>query len=117
MSYFDNNTLTEIEGLYTTIQTREKQEIFKIGIKKFENKYIGIITFSSSDLWQIGEEKFTLIPTSIKNTYSIKYYTEDKSLIQTLCTLEESLILNVNMFSNEMSIDQNETFVKLYPLR
>ena len=117
MSYFDNNTLAEIEGLYTTVQTREKQEIFKIGIKKFENEFKGIITSSSSDAWQIGEEKFTLVPTSIKNTYSIKYYTDDKSLIQTLCTLEENLILNVNMFSKDIGIDQNETFVKLYPLR
>jgi len=113
ISYFDNNKIDGIEGIYKNMTNNTHSISYKIGIKKYGYKYKGIIIETTSKIWKIGEVKCIFEPTAVKNYYSAKFYMRDKTSIETFASLEHSAMLKLNIPSSNENVEL--FFIKLYP--
>jgi S1-C subfamily serine protease len=112
--YFSQNSLNEIEGIYKSVQNAT-QTYYKIGIKKYEDKYKIIIIEAEVKAWKPGEVKGYLEPTSSDGIFSAKWYLADKDSQETFLTLENGgfFLLIRNPLTGETIKD---AFIKMFPI-
>lgn len=111
--YRNSQDLNAIEGIFNTYNTVELS-FYRIGIRKRDDAFIAVILESDNPLWKKGEVKAYIEATGIENTYSIKWYLEDKKEVRSLCTLENGSILKFELKKNGKS--KFLSFIKTFPL-
>ena len=119
MSYYENNIIDDIEGIYKYIKDSDldKNTHYKIGIKKYGYKYKAIIIESGSNpIWKNGEVKFILEPSAVNNIFSCKYYMGNKTETETFCTVKNKVFLEIDVNTKDKSgKNLKSNFLKLYP--
>ena len=109
---FDSKQIDPIEGIYKTY----KSEInYKVGMFKVGELYKAIIIESDISHWKKGDVKAIFESTAAQGVFSIKFYNENKILIETFANLEGGLI-TVELKNSEGE-DANIKFLKLYPIK
>jgi hypothetical protein len=108
--YLDSNKIEPIEGIYKSYKS---EEFYKIGIIKVDDIYKAILLESNKSNWVNGEIKAEFESTAVEGVFSIKFYNENKILIETFANLEGGL-LTVEL-KNPEGEDINMKFLKLYP--
>ncbi len=109
---FDSKQIDPIEGIYKTY----KSEInYKVGIFKVGEQYKAIIIESDISHWKKGDVKAIFESTAAQGVFSIKFYNENKILIETFANLEGGLI-TVELKNSEGE-DANIKLLKLYPIK
>lgn len=109
-SYYDTNKIDLIEGIYKSYKS---DEYYKLGIIKVNDIYKAIILESNKPIWEVGEIKAEFESTAVEGVFSIKFYNQNKILIETFANLEGGLI-TVEL-KNLEGEDTNMKFLKLYP--
>ncbi len=112
-TYFDNNVLDPIEGIYQSYQD-DNSNFYKIAIQKSNGTFKVIVIESELPQWKQGEIKAYLEPSSMQNLYSVKWYLANKSFIQTFCSLENNAVLSVEL-RNRNNEKELSKFIKMYP--
>lgn len=112
--YFDKANLEPIEGIYKSYESRLIGHLI-FAIKKYEKGYKAILIESENKNWVVGEIKATLKPTSIKNLYSTKWYTDYKLLHETFSKIENGGFLSVELRNSKNGQKEISKFVKTYP--
>ncbi len=112
-SYYDNNTLDPVEGIYQSYQS-ENLGFYKLAIKKEAGNLKVIVVESELPQWKVGEVKAYLEPSSISRVFAAKWYMGNKAPYQTFATLEANAILSVELL-NRQNQKQDSKFIKLYP--
>jgi len=112
--YFDTNTLDEIEGIYKSYQT-DQLGYYKIGIKKYGNKYKAIIIESEGYFWKQGEIKAIFEPSSMKGFFSTKWFMNDKTPFQTFGNIDNEAILSIEFKDVKTGEKIQDKFIKMYP--
>ena len=115
MAYFDSSSIDEIEGVYKSYQS-DQLGYYKIGIKKYENKYKAIIIESDNYLWKAGEVKAVFENSSMKGFYSTKWYMGDKTPYETFGFMENSALLFVEFKDAVTDEKRTDKFIKMYPV-
>jgi hypothetical protein len=109
-SYYDTNKIDLIEGIYKSYKS---DEYYKLGIIKVDDIYKAIVLESNKPIWEFGEIKAEFETTAVEGVFSIKFYNQNKILIETFANLEGGLI-TVELINPEGE-DTNMQFLKLYP--
>ena len=99
-----------IEGIYKSYKS---DEYYKLGIRKVDDSYKAIVLESNKPIWKIGEIKAEFESTAVEGVFSIKFYNQNKILIETFANLEGALI--TVEYKNPEGEDTNMKFLKLYP--
>lgn len=119
MSYYENNIIDDIEGIYKYIKDSDldKNTHYKIGIKKYGYKYKAIIIESGSNkIWKNGEVKFILEPSAVNTIFSCKYFMGNKTEKETFCTVKNKVFLEIDVNTKDKSgKNLKSNFLKLYP--
>jgi S1-C subfamily serine protease len=113
-AYFDTNTIDEIEGIYKSYQS-DQLGYYKIGIKKYGNKYKAIIIESDLNYWKQGEVKAIFETSSIKGFYSTKWYLGNKTPFETFALMDNAALLSVEFKDSKSSEKRTNKFIKMYP--
>lgn len=108
-SYYDNNNLHNIEGIYKS--TEDNGNSYTVGIKKFGKIFKAIIIKADYEHWKEGEVKFLLNQTATKNLYSCSYFMGNKLKKEIFLIVENPGLLTFNL-SNEYITN----FIKMYPI-
>lgn len=114
MTYFDSNSLDEIEGIYKSYQS-EQLGYYKIGIKKYGSKYKAIIVESDLNYWNEGEVKAVFETSSMKGFYSTKWYMGNKTSFETFAMMENPALLTVEFKDVQTGEKRTDKFIKMYP--
>lgn len=114
ISYFDSNSVNQIEGIYKSYQS-ETLGYYKIGIKKYGIKYKAIILESDLSHWKEGEVKAVFEPSSMKGFFSTNWYTENKVSYKTFAMMENAAMLSIEFKNPETGQKRNDSFIKMYP--
>lgn len=112
--YFDSNSLDEIEGIYKSYQS-EQLGYYKIGIKKYGDKYKAIIIESDLNYWNQGEVKAVFETSSMKGFYSTKWYMGNKTPFETFALMENPALLTVEFKDAKTGEKRTDKFIKMYP--
>ncbi|NEV94196.1 trypsin-like peptidase domain-containing protein [Psychroflexus sp. YR1-1] len=112
--YFDKANLEPLEGIYKSYESRLIGHLI-LAIKKYEKGYKAILIESENKNWLAGEIKATLKPTSIKNLYLTKWYTDYKLLDETFTKIENGGFLSVELRNSKNGQKEISKFVKTYP--
>ena len=115
ISYYDNNDIDDIEGIYKYISGLNNDNQYKIAIKKYSYKYKGIILEASSSIWKEGEIKFVLEPTAVQSIFTCKYFMGNKTSIETLGNMSNIAMLELELPKPNSNEKRKVTFLKLYP--
>lgn len=113
-TYFNANSIDEIEGIYKSYQS-DTMGHYEIGIKKFESKYKAIIIESDYNYWKKGEVKAVFEPSSMKGFYSTKWYMGNKTPVETFSIMENPSLLIVEFNNAETGEKYTNKFIKMYP--
>lgn len=113
-SYFDNNKLNNIEGIYKSYQS-EGMGYYKLAIKKRDDKYIAIILETEERVWKLGEIKAYFEPSSMNGFYSVKWYMGNKTPFETFGIMENDGLLSIEFKSKE-GVKTQDKFIKMYPV-
>ncbi len=113
-NYFDNNKLNAIEGIYKSYQN-DRIGFYKFGVIKSGEKYKFIILESDLIQWKLGEVKAYCEPSSMKDFYSVKWFSADKSSTETFAKIENDAILSIEFTDQVNNKKTQEKFVKMYP--
>ena len=84
-SYYDTNKIDLIEGIYKSYKS---DEYYKLGIIKVDDIYKAIVLESNKPIWEVGEIKAEFESTAVEGVFSIKFYNQNKILIETFANLE-----------------------------
>jgi S1-C subfamily serine protease len=114
VQYFDKNSIDEIEGIYKSYQS-EQLGYYKIGIKKYGNKYKAIIIESDLKHWKEGEVKAIFEPSSMQGFYSTKWNMGNKTPFETFALLENPALLSVEFKDASTGVKRTDQFIKMYP--
>jgi hypothetical protein len=110
--YLDNNKVDGIEGIY---KTTEGQNQYRIGIRKVNDKYIGIVCETNVTYWRPGEVKIYLESTLSSSVFATTLLDVVKRKVE--CFTEfDGLTLSIEVKNQEKN--ENVTianYVKLYP--
>ncbi len=112
-TYFEENKIDPIEGIYKTYQ-EESMGYYKIGIKKVRDKYLGIVIESDSKYWKPGEVKAYFESSSMRGLYSTTWYSGNKAKNETFATLDNDALLSIE-FKNSDGSKRLSKLVKVYP--
>lgn len=112
-TYFDNNKIDLIEGIYKSY-LNDQNNYYKLGIVKAGDKFKVIIIESDLKQWKPGEVKAYCEQSSIKGFYSVKWLMGNKTPIETFAAIENDAILSIELKNRENEKVQ-EKFVKMYP--
>lgn len=113
-TYFDNNKLDPIEGIYKSYQN-EQMGYYKFGIIKSGEKFKAIIIESDLISWKAGEVKAYFEPTSMKGFYSVKWLMGNKLPAETFASMENDALLSVELKNARTSEKEKSKFIKMYP--
>jgi S1-C subfamily serine protease len=114
-NYYQTNQLNQIEGIYKSYNS-EKMPNYKIGIKRRGEKFIAIVLESDKNsIWQLGEIKAYIEPSSIRGFYSIKWYNGGKSPEDVFAILEDDVIFSIEFKNLQTGEKRIEKFIKMYP--
>jgi S1-C subfamily serine protease len=108
MTYYESNELEAIEGIYQSVA--EAGMIYKVGVKKDSDKFLGVIIESSYDQWNEGDIKFILNATATDGLYTCKYFTVLKKELDIIVFDDTPGLLKFNLDS-----ESTANFIKLYP--
>lgn len=114
MEYFRNNSLDDIEGIYNSYQSDQIAH-YKIGIKKFGDKYKAILLESKHNHWKVGEIKANFERTSLSNMYATEWFAANKLSSRTFASLEDQSILNIEFKIGNTGEKRIDKFIKLFP--
>lgn len=113
-SYYANNSLNPIEGIYKSYQS-ESMGYYKVGIKKIDGIYKAIIIESEQNQWKPGEVKATFESSSMRGFYSTKWFMGDKTEEETFAILENGVILSIEFENPKTQEKRTDKFIKMYP--
>lgn len=113
-TYFDTNSISEIEGIYKSYQS-EQLGYYKIGIKKYGSKYKAIIIESDLNHWKTGEVKAVFETSSMKGFYSTKWFMGNKTPLETFALMENQALLSVEFKDAQTGDKRTDKFIKMYP--
>lgn len=113
-SYFTNNKIDMIEGIYKSYQV-QGLPYYKFAIKKYDDKYKAIILEAEYKIWKAGEVKAYLEPSSMAGFYSIKWYRGNKTSIETFGGLENAGLLNIELTDQVTKEKRQDKFIKMFP--
>lgn len=113
--YFTSSKLEPIEGIYKSYQS-DDLGYYKIGIKKFENKYKAILIESEIPIWKTGEIKAIFELSSIKNVYSVKWYAANKISQETFGNIEDGKLLSIELLNKNTGEKSENKFIKVFPV-
>lgn len=115
--YLDEHQLEPIEGIYKSYrQANQNSPSYTFAvIKDAPGKYRAIIIDAETSIWKPGEIKMVLENSAIENIFSVHYYMEDKSKVETFASFENNII-KID-FSNQQKTNENSisSFIKTYP--
>lgn len=116
-NFLDQNKIEDIEGIYKSYRAaNDNSPSYKFGIiKKGKGLFQAIIIESESSNWKKGEIKMILESTAIGDVYSVQYYMQDKSKVETFASSSNN-ILKID-FANAKNANENaiSSFIKIYP--
>ncbi len=113
-SYLTISTTSPLEGIYKSYQSDQVGH-YRIGIVKKENKFIAIILESHLKHWKIGEVKAIFENSSMPNLFSTKWYSGNKTSLETFAILEENGILAIDSRDPITGESKPFKFIKIYP--
>jgi S1-C subfamily serine protease len=113
-SYYDNNTLSDLEGVYRSYQS-ETMPYYEIGIKRYGDIYKAIIIESEQNQWKAGEVKAVFEPSSMKGFFATKWYMGNKSELETFSIIENNVILSIEFEDPKTGSKSTSKFIKMYP--
>ncbi len=110
--YLSSNKLDKIEGIYKSYQDAN---YYKFGIIKQNDVFKAIIIESNFKHWKQGEVKAIFEPSSKKDFYSVKWYGGDKTSIETFSSIDNDVILSVELKSSNTNEKLQNKFIKIFP--
>ncbi len=113
-TYFENNELEAIEGIYKSYQS-DQLNYYKIGIKKFGNIFKAIILESDLSYWKKGEVKAVFEPSSMKGFYSVTWYMGDKTKFETFANMDNDALLSIEFKDQVKNEKRQDKFIKMFP--
>lgn len=105
--YLRNKPLSSLEGIYKDYQNNGNG--YSVAILRDKDTYYGIILNADNGLWEKGEAKMILNPIE-RNLYDTEYYDSDHQKLNSLATLKNNRILEINV-PNAGTV----SFLKTYP--
>jgi len=112
--YFQSDDIHPIEGIYKSLQS-ENIVYYKLGIKKFDNKFKAILIETEVPIWKTGEVKAIIEPSSIKEIYSIKWYSANKESEETFGSIEDGKLLSIEHVNKQTGEKFQSKFIKIFP--
>lgn len=109
-AYFDSTKTDPIEGIYKTYKSDAN---YKIGIINVVDFYKAIIIESDIPQWRKGEVLAVFESTAAEGVFSTKFYSANKTPIETFSNLEGGLI-NIEI-KNSKGENVDMKLLKLYP--
>lgn len=109
-AYFDSTKSDPIEGIY---KSYKYDTTYKMGIIKVGDKYKALIIESDYPHWKKGDVKAIFESTAAEGVFSTKFYTANKTPIETFSNLEGGLI-NIEI-KNSNGENEDMKLLKLYP--
>lgn len=115
--YFDKSKLDPIEGIYKSYhQADDNSPTYKFAVmKKALGQYQAVIIDAETSIWKAGEVKMILENTAMSDMFSIQYYMQDKSKMETFASFSNNII-KID-FTNAQKSKENaiSSFIKTYP--
>lgn len=114
--YMDSKNIDAIEGIYKSYQAANDPSVsYKFAIvKKQIGVYHAILIESETPIWNPGEVKMIIENTAINNVFSIKYFMQDKTKIETFATITKSSF-KIDFSKQNAKDNPIATFIKIYP--
>lgn len=113
-TYLNSNKLSKIEGIYKSYQS-DHLGYYKIGIRKFKEKYKAVIVESDFKHWQTGEVKAIFEQSSMNGLYSTKWYLGNKTPYETFAFMETPSVLAIEFDDPSTREKRLSKFIKMYP--
>lgn len=113
-NYFNNNKLSDIEGIYRSIQTVIEGN-YTVGIKKYGDEFKVIVIESDQSNWKQGEVKAIIKSSSMNNVFFVSWFMDNKVPYETIGSLAETGFLSIELKDNKSDKKINERFIKIYP--
>lgn len=113
-NYFNNNKLSDIEGIYRSIQTVIEGN-YTLGIKKYGDEFKVIVIESDQSNWKQGEVKAIIKSSSMNNVFFVSWFMDNKIPYETIGSLAETGFLSIELKDNKSDKKINERFIKIYP--
>jgi len=115
-NYLNKNTFDPVEGIWSWDSNDYEVAIIKNNTNTYSQyDYIGIITESRNDGWQLGEIKLLLKKTVSDYVYSVIYYMGDKSETGTTITMPNENMIEMFLPTGAYGSKQKTILVKSYP--
>jgi S1-C subfamily serine protease len=116
-AYLDNSTTDAVEGIYKSYRRANDHSLsYKFAvIKKQPGLYHAIMIESETPIWKPGEIKMIIENTAIHNVFSLQYFMQDKTKLETFASITRS------SFKIELGNKKNNgensvaSFIKVYP--
>ena len=83
--------------------------------KKFDNKFKAILIETEVPIWKTGEVKAIIEPSSIKEIYSIKWYSANKESGETFGSIEDGKLLSIEHVNKQTGEKFQSKFIKIFP--
>lgn len=113
-TYFDNNKLDPIEGIYKSYQS-DQMGFYKFGIIKSGEKYKAIIIEADLPQWKVGEVKAYFEQSSMRGFYSAKWFMANKTPTETFGSMESEALLSIEFKNSQTNEKKQDKFIKMYP--
>ena len=114
-TYLTSNKLDPIEGIYNSYQSAISLH-YKIGIIKKDNAFKAIIIESELKAWKPSEVKGIFERSTMNGFYSAKWFMGDKSTNETFATLENNVLLSIELKDKKGEKIQGK-FIKMFPTK
>lgn len=115
-NYLNKNTFDPVEGIWSWDSNDYEVAIIKNTTNTYSQyDYIGIITESRRDGWQLGEIKLLLKKTVSDYVYSVIYYMRDKSETGTTITMPNENMIEMYLPTGLYGSKEKTILVKSYP--
>ncbi len=113
-SYLTSKRLDPIEGIYKSYQS-DGMPYYKIGVLKIGSIYKAVIIETELTYWKQGELKATFEPSSMKGLYSTKWYMGNKTPFETFASMDNEVLLTIELKDQKTGEKRQEKFIKMYP--
>lgn len=113
-NYFENNNLSDIEGIYRSIQSVIEGN-YTLGIKKYGDEFKAIVIASKVSNWKQGEVKAIIKSSSMSNVFFVSWFMDNKEPYETIGSLVDSGLLSIELKNMKSDKNINERFIKIYP--
>ncbi|MCS7001026.1 MAG: hypothetical protein NZ481_09160 [Candidatus Kapabacteria bacterium] len=87
--YFTGRPLDFVEGIWVSDDASYEVAIIKNVSDDFPYDYVGVVTYTARNNWQVGEIKMLLKKTTSDDTYPTIYFMGDKSGYGTTLTISK----------------------------